>query len=725
MAHASSAFDAMPGSGALDSLAPAMPNKHIPVCPPGPPRSGSPQDDVGFDADVDGVYETGSSTSKDNSSSSGTSHSASTSSLSSDTTVPLSVLYPPVGFARLKPSRYGLAHSSPFVVTPADVAAAVDHTARHPLPDPSLVFPWLHGVHPQNRIQQSYLLGRHRSLRGAPTSFRGITIVKADGDLTVSRLKGAVGWTEILDAVEPRFLDMDPKDGFSVRNFHIQVAKTAVISDIIIYGEDKDLVHSLAWDTTLAQHKWCLKQAEHGYVMPEYNTFVCVGPFAEFEMNHPDLVAVDSTGTHTGQVLDFFLQERKEMYAMTTASEISPNVWLGPTPDPNTDDDEAYDVLIECSDNGTLDPNKLRLIAERPGATLNQHFVDIPSSGSLRLPPPWCQSEPDDVLATCKWLYAIANGVHPRSPDFFVPRDEDADVTMTEDGPSLERPVVPEVRPRRVLIHCPDGYTESTLFAVAYHSYSTGMPVHDAWLDLHKNLGRSCFAYAGDVALLRFLAPRLVAESPRCGRKSLSEITAMVQDTPPWWDAFDGSFPSKVLDYMYLGNLKHADNPRLLRAVGIGQILSVGETATWSAEDAEVWGADNVCTVADVQDNGIDTLTGEFQRCLDFIDRGRRNGTATLVHCRVGVSRSATICIAEVMRARGVSFPRAYCFVRARRLNVIIQPHVRFAYELLKWEELLHHQSRKDGAEGRPYKRELEWCEVAREIARMNRPYAH
>lgn len=66
----------------------------------------------------------------------------------------------------------------------------------------------------------------------------------------------------------------------------------------------------------------------------------------------------------------------------------------------------------------------------------------------------------------------------------------------------------------------------------------------------------------------------------------------------------------------------------------------------------------------------------------------------------------------------GMSFPRAYCFVRARRLNVIIQPHLRFAYELLKWEELLN---KEKGGRG---KREMEWGEIAREIALMNRPYA-
>jgi dual specificity MAP kinase phosphatase len=124
-------------------------------------------------------------------------------------------------------------------------------------------------------------------------------------------------------------------------------------------------------------------------------------------------------------------------------------------------------------------------------------------------------------------------------------------------------------------------------------------------------------------------------------------------------------------------------------------------------------------------------------------ERGRLNGTATLVHCRVGVSRSATICIAEVMKTQKLSFPRAYCYVRARRLNVIIQPHLRFAYELLKWEELLRtreaaaaEQAVQDDDEvedvafaRRPRRassinRELEWGEISREVALMNRPYA-
>lgn len=196
----------------------------------------------------------------------------------------------------------------------------------------------------------------------------------------------------------------------------------------------------------------------------------------------------------------------------------------------------------------------------------------------------------------------------------------------------------------------------------------------------------------------------------------------------------DGSLPSRILPYMYLGNLTHANNPELLKELGIKRILSVGEPVSWSKEAWESWGRSNVMFVDRVQDNGIDELGTEIERCLEFIGksanssipqmanlfpgRGKADGSATLVHCRVGVSRSATICIAEVMSSQNMSFPRAYCFVRARRLNVIIQPHLRFVYELMKWDEQMAERR------GDVPQRDLEWPSVAREIAGLNRPYS-
>ncbi|OTB01564.1 hypothetical protein M426DRAFT_213405 [Hypoxylon sp. CI-4A] len=670
----------------VSSAAPApVPNKHIPVCPPGPApirEPNTPPPSPGRENER---------------------HRASLASL----------LYPPEKFESVQAGPLSI-----YKIQPGDVAAALDYTSRQPLPDPAQVFPWLHGLHPSNQIQQTFFSTRSKASRQVPNCLRGITVVKADGNLGAARLKGAIAPTELMNPeAENEFVESDPKEGFSVRNFQIQTAKTAFTSDIIVYGEDSGVVRKLAWEIASAQSKWRRKHEN----IPKYNTFICISPFSAFEKKHSGIVSVDSQGRLTGAVVDFFHQERVEMYSMTKATEISRNIWLGPTPEPGSEEEQQYDILIECSDLGRLNPSALQKIAH--SSTDERHpYLDFPSSGNI-MPPTWSHAEADGILDTCKWLWHLSHGTVPMKHDL----DVDGDSSMSDASEATE---VEMGKPRRILIHCADGYTESTMLGIAYFSYSTGKPVPQAWLELHTTMKRNFFAYPTDVALLTSLAARLLHESPVCMDKSLLEITNMVKHEPRWLTPLDGSFPSRIVDYMYLGNLGHANNPDLLKAMGISQILSVGETAMWRDGELEEWGTDNVLVVEKVQDNGIDPLTKEFEKCLEFIDRGRRNGTATLVHCRVGVSRSATICIAEVMRSLGLSFPRAYCFVRARRLNVIIQPHLRFAYELLKWEELLqsrrqqHQHKIGDNDTKQGIKRELEWSEIAREIALMNRPYA-
>ena len=84
------------------------------------------------------------------------------------------------------------------------------------------------------------------------------------------------------------------------------------------------------------------------------------------------------------------------------------------------------------------------------------------------------------------------------------------------------------------------------------------------------------------------------------------------------------------------------------------------------------------------------------------------------------------------MRRTNISLPKAYLFVRARRLNVIIQPNLRFMYELMKWEEIefTRNLERKaidpfaDKIETqREYKREMEWAWLCKEIADLNKTY--
>ncbi|KKA26080.1 hypothetical protein TD95_004017 [Thielaviopsis punctulata] len=782
-----------PGVGPASSS-----TRHLPYCPPGavdaPPAglspgtsatavaalSGSPQDSSDYDdSDSDDFDTTG-----------------------------RSLLFPPDAYERLNCGGISV-----YSIDADGLAAAVRHIAQQPLPMPSRVFPWLHGIHPRNNIQQAFFSlrqngqtagGRSCSNPAAtipiPGCLRSVTLVKADGNLGQARLKGALAPSDIIGTVSAKdrttlssapefeFLEVDPRTGFSVRNFHIQSVKMATISDIVVYGDDRDTVFAVARGIAEAQSRWRAKQGALGrHNVPIMNTFVCVTPFSHFEERHADIVSIDSAGHLTGNIIDFHQQERAEMYEMTKPTEIAPNVWLGPTPDltvANPDEPE-FDVFIECTDAAVIRPDVFRETVVNPAMDSDnvptRVTLEFPASGSISLSGN-DQSALYETVEVCKWIYHMANGTLP--DDILRGGAEEADdvgsmcesMVMSDDGQtqhsgetlpgwsetiakfgaatsktSQQVPVdddddnVTEIdmddnvghsspirQPRKILLHCGDGYTETTLLAIAYYAFCTGKTIPKAWLDLHTERKRNFFAYPNDVTFLRELSYPLLRQSPACRGQPDDQVQILAHSEPRWFLQLDGSLPSRVTDYMYLGNLQHANNPDLLRRLGITQILSVGEISAWQEGELERWGRDNVCQVEGVQDNGVDTLTAEFERCFEFLDRARQQGKATLVHCRVGVSRSATVCIAEIMRTFNLSLPRAYCFVRARRLNVIIQPHLRFTYELLRWEEAVHkeHQGRPspvdedEGAEtDGEFRRELEWAHIAREISLLNQPF--
>lgn len=301
-------------------------------------------------------------------------------------------------------------------------------------------------------------------------------------------------------------------------------------------------------------------------------------------------------------VLDHW--ERSEMCTMSRASEISRNVYLGSTADAGLDpihqysQDMHWDIMIEASDLAHIpSASTLRSISEALEQTNETQILEFPSSGSV-FPAPY---ETDGIVETCRWIHSIAN------EDGFAgtKTDADGDTQMTSSSSG-----------RKILIHCTDGYTETSLLALAYVIYAQGLPVHEAWLYLHSNKKRNFFAYAGDLNLLRSIQQRLLRASPN-GRAMLS--MSSLSPEPKWLSKMDGSLPSRILQYMYLGNLLHANNPTLLHALGIRRVLSVGEFTNWSSDELQEWGKSKVLAVDNCQDNGIDSLTHVFRKCLDFI----------------------------------------------------------------------------------------------------------
>ena len=81
-------------------------------------------------------------------------------------------------------------------------------------------------------------------------------------------------------------------------------------------------------------------------------------------------------------------------------------------------------------------------------------------------------------------------------------------------------------------------------------------------------------------------------------------------------------------------------------AAGAGQFVPGkgpgGQGSLW-IEERE--GRIKVLDIKGVCDDGIDTLEPQLEPICEWIDRAREEGGRVLVHCRVGVSRSATVTV--------------------------------------------------------------------------------
>ncbi|KAG1470433.1 hypothetical protein G6F56_002689 [Rhizopus delemar] len=280
-----------------------------------------------------------------------------------------------------------------------------------------------------------------------------------------------------------------------------------------------------------------------------------------------------------------------------------------------------------------------------------------------------------------------------------------------------------EKQKRRILIHCSDGYTESSVLVLIWIMYRLKLNLPQAYLYLQQK--RSFFVYSADLTLLRKMEclmfgldeepePKRRRSEPSDALENLKigqseEMVKVYQanlspskdevSMHPWFYSprFEGSFPSRILPFLYLGNLNHATNPEMLRALSITHVVSVGENADLQTKGFEILFLDNL------YDDGIDAIRERLDQVVQFvgkvnswlsnkrantkIDEARKKGESCLIHCRVGVSRSAAVTICYVMKYLKYSLVEAYLFVRARRLNVIIQPNLKFVYEMLQLEQ--------------------------------------
>ncbi|XP_053131607.1 dual specificity protein phosphatase 14 [Hemicordylus capensis] len=139
---------------------------------------------------------------------------------------------------------------------------------------------------------------------------------------------------------------------------------------------------------------------------------------------------------------------------------------------------------------------------------------------------------------------------------------------------------------------------------------------------------------------------------------------------------------AQITPFLYISKGSVAANRQLLLARGITCIVN----ATVELPDYNFPEFEYVrVPVADMPSAPISLYFDSVARKIQSVAQKRG---VTLVHCAAGVSRSATLCIAYLMRYQNVSLCEAYRWVKSRR--PVIHPNVGFWRQLMAYERELY-----------------------------------
>ncbi|CAN9514849.1 unnamed protein product [Ophioblennius macclurei] len=141
---------------------------------------------------------------------------------------------------------------------------------------------------------------------------------------------------------------------------------------------------------------------------------------------------------------------------------------------------------------------------------------------------------------------------------------------------------------------------------------------------------------------------------------------------------YDQGGPVEILPFLYLGSAYHASRKDMLDMLGITALINVSANCPNHFEDSFLYKS------IPVEDNHKADISSWFNEAIEFIDSVRNKGGRVFVHCQAGISRSATICLAYLMRTNRVKLDEAFEFVKQRRS--IISPNFSFMGQLLQFE---------------------------------------
>ncbi|ODV64401.1 dual specificity protein phosphatase family protein, partial [Ascoidea rubescens DSM 1968] len=76
-------------------------------------------------------------------------------------------------------------------------------------------------------------------------------------------------------------------------------------------------------------------------------------------------------------------------------------------------------------------------------------------------------------------------------------------------------------------------------------------------------------------------------------------------------------------------------------------------------------------------------LCPDFPQLTKLIESNLNKNLRILIHCQCGVSRSASLVVAYIMKLKNLKFSDAYCFVKEKASEIC--PNMTLLYELIEW----------------------------------------
>lgn len=148
--------------------------------------------------------------------------------------------------------------------------------------------------------------------------------------------------------------------------------------------------------------------------------------------------------------------------------------------------------------------------------------------------------------------------------------------------------------------------------------------------------------------------------------------------------------PTRILPNLYLGCQRDVLNKELMQQNGIGYVLNASSTCPKPDFIPE-----SHFLRVPVNDSFCEKILPWLDKSVDFIEKAKASNGCVLVHCLAGISRSATIAIAYIMKRMDMSVDEAYRFVKEKRPT--ISPNFNFLGQLLDYEKKIKNQTGASG----------------------------